>query len=215
MPIVHGVNASPFVRKVRVVLAEKGIEYELNPVMPLGDNPEYRRKSPLGKIPCFEDGDYVLPDSSCIAAYLERTQPEPALYPADAKEHGRALWYEEYADTKLAEVCGTVFFQRVVSAKILKTGCDEAAVENAVKELQPPVFDYLEGEVEEGGEGIVGGRFGIADISLASPVVNLQHAGFDIDAARWPKLSAYVERVLARPSYKTIVEEERASFSAL
>ena len=68
MPTVLGVNASPFVRKVRVALAEKGIDYELNPVMPIGQSPEYLRKSPLGKVPCYEDGDFTLPDSSCIIA---------------------------------------------------------------------------------------------------------------------------------------------------
>jgi glutathione S-transferase len=57
--------------------------------------------SPLGKIPCFQDGDYTLPDSSCIIAYLERTNPRPALYPEDPKEYGRALFLEEYADSRL------------------------------------------------------------------------------------------------------------------
>ena len=95
MPTLHGVSLSPFVRKVRVALAEKSIAYEQVPVMPFNQTDEYFAKSPLGKIPCWEDGEFVLPDSSAIIAYLERVHPEPALYPSDPKEFGRALWYED------------------------------------------------------------------------------------------------------------------------
>ncbi len=214
MPKIHGVNASPFVRKARVVLTEKGIEYELIPVMPIGVSDEYRKISPLGKIPCYQEGDYCLPDSSCICAYLERVHPEPAMYPADPQEYGRALWYEEYADTKLVESVTPVFFQRIVQARILKQEPDQAAIDRCLNELVPPVLDYLEGEVGEG-EGIVGARFSIADVAIASPFVNLEHAGERVDAGRWPKLAAYVERVCARPSFKGIIEEEKAALASL
>ena len=214
MPKLHGVNASPFVRKTRVVLEEKGVAYELEPVMPIGVSDEFRKLSPLGKIPCWQDGDYTLPDSSCICAYLERKHPDPPLYPDDPEVLGRALWYEEYADTKVVEVLTTVFFQRVVQARIMRQEPDEARVRQALDELIPPVFDYLEGEVGHG-DAIVGGGFGIADIALASPFVNLAHAGERVDSGRWPQLAAYVERVLARPSFKSLIDEEKAALGSL
>jgi glutathione S-transferase len=214
MPKLHGVNASPFVRKTRVVLGEKGIAYELEPVMPIGVSDEFRRISPLGKIPCWEDGDFTLPDSSCICAYLERKFPDPPLYPSDAEQFGRALWYEEYGDTKVVEVLTTVFFQRVVQAKIMRQEPDEERVRHALAELIPPVFDYLEGEVGEG-DGIVGGRFGIADVALVSPFANFHHAGETVDGDRWPRLTAYVERVLGRPTFKALIDEEKAAFASL
>lgn len=214
MPTLHGVNASPFVRKTRVVLEEKGIAYELEPVMPIGVSDDFRRISPLGKIPCYQDGDYTLPDSSCICAYLEKKHPDPALYPDDPEAFGRALWYEEYGDTKLVEALGTVFFQRVVQAKIMRQEPDEERVRHVLSEWVPPVFDYLEQEVGDGG-GIVGGRFGIADIALASPFVNFDHAGEGVDAGRWPRLAAYVQRMLSRPSFEKLVDEEKAAFASL
>ncbi len=212
MPILHGVNASPFVRKVRVALAEKGIDYELNPVMPMGVSDEYKQKSPLGKIPCWEDGDYLLPDSSCIIAYLDKTHPNPSLYPSDAASFGRAVWYEEYADTKLIEVCTPVFVERVVKAKILKQPVDEERIASVRENDQPPVFDYLEGQLADR-EYLAGGRFSIADIATASPFVNLMHGGATVDASRWPKLVAYLERIHSRPSFKALIEEEKAAFS--
>ncbi len=210
MPIIHGVNASPFVRKTRVAFAEKGIDYDLNPVMPFGQTAEYLAKSPLGKVPCYEDGDFILPDSSCIIAYIERAHPDPALYPSDPKEFGRALWYEEYADTRLVENLAVPFFERVVKG-MLKQETDEARVKKVLAEDIPPVFDYLEGEIGDR-EVLVGTHFSVADIAICSPFVNFMHAGESVDAARGPRLAAYVERIHARPSFKALIEEEKAQF---
>jgi glutathione S-transferase len=215
MPILHGVNASPFVRKVRVALSIKGIDYELNPVMPIGVSDEYKQKSPLGKIPCWEDGDFTLPDSSCIIAYLEKLQPEPALHPSDPRELGRALFLEEYGDSKLAETVGPFFFERIVKGKIMKAEPDEARLAKVLAEELPPVFDWLESQVPESGDAIVGGRFSIADIGIATQLVNGRHAGLDVDASRWPHLAAYCDTVLGNPYFKPIVEEETAQFGAM
>src|SRR2546422_5505554 len=98
MPTVYGIPLSPFVRKVRVAMAEKGLKYDLDPVIPVNVSPEYRKISPLGKVPAFRDGDRTLADSSVICSYLERTHPNPPLYPTDPYDYARALWFEEYAD---------------------------------------------------------------------------------------------------------------------
>jgi glutathione S-transferase len=213
MPVIHGVSPSPFVRKVRVAMAEKGLDYELEPVMPGNVPDSFREISPLGKIPVYQDGDFVLPDSSAIIAYLERAYPEPSLYPKDARDLGRALWFEEYADTKMIEVISPVFSQRFIQRVLFKQESDEAIVEQQMTQLVPPVFDYLEGQVPETG-WMVGDAFGIADIALGTTFVNLRHGGESIDATRWPRLSAYADRVLARESFATLIAEEEAAFPA-
>ncbi len=212
MPVlIHGVSPSPFVRKVRVAMAEKGLDYELVHVMP-GNVPEsFKKISPLAKVPVYQDGDFVLPDSSVIIAYLEREKPDPPLYPEDARQLGRALWFEEYADTKVVEVIAPIFSQRFVQRVLFKQGSDEAIVERQMKLLVPPVFDYLETETPEQG-WMVGASFGIADIALGTVFVQLRHCGEAIDPARWPRLAAYAERVLARPSFAALVAEEEAAF---
>ena len=73
MPTVLGVNLSPFVRKVRVALAEKGVPYDLVPVFPQAADEEFRKISPLGKVPALRDGDKGFSDSSVINLYLERS----------------------------------------------------------------------------------------------------------------------------------------------
>jgi len=209
--ILHGVNVSPFVRKVRVALAEKNIPYELKPQVPFGQPPEYFAISPLGKVPCFQDGDFTLPDSSCIIAYLEKVHPKPALYPEDPKQYGRALFLEEYADSRLVETLGPVFFQRGVRRVIFKQEPDETIVRKKIDEEAPKVLDWLEGQVGDR-EWLSGARFGIADLAVASPFVNYGHAGEAVDPKRWPRLAAYLQRVHARPSFKALIEEERQTF---
>ncbi|HKJ23806.1 MAG TPA: glutathione S-transferase family protein [Myxococcota bacterium] len=213
--VIHGVPPSPFVRKVRVFLAEKNVPYELKTQQPFNPPPEYLAKSPLGKIPCLEEGDFAVPDSSAICAYVERTHPEPALYPSDPKEFARAVWLEEFADSKLAEVCGGPFFQRVVRPLFFQQDPDEAVVAKIVSEGQPPAFDYLEGQLEDGSEDLVGGRLTIADVATGSMLAQLIHAGLDVDAQRWPKLAAYRDRLHARPSFKACIEQEKQIFASM
>lgn len=212
MLTVLGVNASPFVRKVRVFLAEKRVPYELEPVIPFGVSAEFKKLSPLGKIPVLRDGDATVCDSSVICAYLERRHAEPALYPSEPYAYARALWFEEFADTALAGAIGPkVFLQRVVNPLFFDKPTDEAMVRTALDEDLPPLFDYLESELGDG-EGIVGGRFSIADVAIASPIVNLHHAREGIDPQRWPKLARHVAAVHERPTFRALIEEERAQF---
>jgi len=212
MLTVYGANPSPYVRKVLVALAEKNLEYKLEPLMPFNVSDEFKKMSPLGKIPVLQDGDTTLPDSSVICAYLERKFPEPALYPKDPHAYGRALWFEEYADTAMVSVIGPkIFAQRIINPLIFKKPCDEEAVQKAIDEELPPLFDYLQGQLGDG-DGIVAGRFSIADVAIASPLVNMQHARCSIDAQRWPKLAKHIAAVHERPSFRAAIEAERKFF---
>jgi len=77
MPIVHGGVPSPFVKKVCAFLAEKGVAFEQRSLAPFPKSPELLAMNPLGKIPIYQDGELMLPDSSAICAYVERVQPKP------------------------------------------------------------------------------------------------------------------------------------------
>src|SRR5262249_23996214 len=92
--LVLGASVSPFVRKVRSFINEKGLAYEHDPVNPFSPPDGWREVSPLGRIPALRDGERTLADSSVVCAYLERRFPAPALYPSDPFEYARALWFE-------------------------------------------------------------------------------------------------------------------------
>lgn len=211
MPTLYGAGLSPFVRKVRVVLAEKNVAHDHDPVVPFNVSDEYKRISPLGKIPAYRDGDLALADSSAICAYLEKVHAKPALYPSDPADFGRALWFEEWADTALAQVVGAkIFFPRVVAPRFFNQPADETAIAQAIATDVPPLFDYLEGQLGDR-EWLVGNAFSIADVAVGSLLANFRLAGESIDATRWPKLARYVARVHERPSFRTFIAEDRGA----
>ena len=211
MPTLYGAGLSPFVRKVRVVLAEKGIAYDHDPVVPFNVSAEYKAISPLGKIPAYKDEHGALADSSVICAYLEKRHPTPALYPSDPYQYARALWFEEYGDGGLVPVTGAkIFFPRIVAPRFFNQPADEAAVQKAIDEDLPPLLAYLESQLT--GDWLVGSSFSIADIGIGTQFVNLRLAGVSVDTQKFPKLARYIARVHERPSFKTLIDEDRAAF---
>lgn len=210
MTTLYGVPVSPFVRKVIITLELKGVDYSLQPVTPMSLPEGYEKLHPLKKIPAFVDDDASLADSSVICDYLEEKYPEPCLRPGDAAQRANGRWIEEFADTKLIEKIGPpIFFQRVVRPAFLQESCDEEMVQNALNNDLPELFDYLETKVN-GAEFLQNQTITLSDIALVCPLINLYLAGESVDAARWPKLAAYYEFVVAHPAVAKCIEQEKA-----
>lgn len=218
MPTLYGAPVSPFVRKVMVALAEKGIAYEHDPVVPAIAPAEFKRVSrdvsPLGRIPAYRDGDFSVADSSVIIAYLERVKPSPALYPSDAKDYARALWFEEYGDSGLAPVIGgRIFFEKIAAPLFFKRPTNESVVSKAISEELPPLLGYLEQQLGNGG-WLVGGNFTIADIGVATHFAQASFCGVSPDAKQYPRLNAYIDRALARASFADAIAKAKAMLGA-
>jgi glutathione S-transferase len=201
--IVYGTSVSPFVRKVLVALAEKGVAYDHKPVAFHADDPGFRAASPVGKIPAIDDGGYLLPDSSAILHYIEARHPAPSLIPTDAKARGRAVWFDKFGDTELFPTLIIPFVERFLKPRLMKQDCDEARAQRTIDEKFPPLFDYLESQLT--GDFLVGDAFSIGDIAVATVFHNLRLAKYEVDAGRWPKLAAWVARTLDRPSFVTAI----------
>lgn len=190
-----GNPVSPYVRKILAICAVKGIEVAIDPITPFRGDERFSEISPLRRIPVWIEGDVTLCDSSIIAQYIEETRPEPSVLPASATDRARARWIEEYADTRLFDVLGwKLFFQLAIKPRILKEESDRAAVEKAKAVEIPETFDYLETVMPEEGF-LFGSEAGLADFSLAPAFLNARVVGTEVDAARWPKLAAWLGRV--------------------
>jgi glutathione S-transferase len=208
--IVFGTSVSPFVRKVLIAAAEKGIAIETRPTNPRSsEDADFIQASPFRKMPALKDGDYTLCDSTAIIAYMEAKHPSPALIPLEARARGKAIWFEELADTIMAAANSKIFFNRIIGPKFLNIPCNEAEALEAQTNSLPPIYGYLEGVVPDSGF-LVGDSISIADIAVTSMIVNLTHASAPVDAARYPKLAAYFARMSARPSVAGLVAAERA-----
>lgn len=195
MIIVHGVPLSPFARKVYLALRYKGLEFEIKMVPPGDTSEEFKKISPLSKIPVLEHDGFTTPDSSVILRYLDQQFPDKPLYPSDPKMQARATWLEEFGDTKLIENLGPIFFQRYFRVKFLNEESDESVVKQKIQTDLPPILSYLESVLPETGYA-VGDHFTVADIGLLSPLINGRVGKYMPDAVTYPKLAAYFDRLL-------------------
>ncbi len=199
--IVYGSSLAPAARKVLAFIAEKGLDAEHRPVAPHDASPGFKLVSPFGQIPAFSDDDVDLCDSAAICHYLERRYPDPPLFPADARSYGRMVWFDQFADHFL----GTAECKIVINLVVKPMRGEEAdmqAVRTAANEELPPLFDYLESEID--GAFLVGKTLSLADLAVASPFASLKVAGHVPDAGRWPRLDNYVRTILERASMSKI-----------
>ena len=205
-----GAPLSPFVRKAVIVAAEKNLDYEYDPrPSPLGWTEDFEKINPLKRIPALlPDPDnitYAINDSSAICAYFEKLQPEPALYPSDAEAYGRALWLEEAADTDLANKIGMLVFRPVFFNLAGAKAADIDGAKDGFEKLSELLLPYLESQIGDA-DWFAGDMFSIADIAVASQLMNLNMVGFAVPEDRFPNLRAHYERCIERPSIAACIE---------
>ncbi|MCO2349548.1 hypothetical protein FA362_31490, partial [Pseudomonas aeruginosa] len=92
--------------------------------------------------------------------------------------------------------------------------CEENDVRRALEEKLPAHFDYLENHLD-GRAFFVGERLTLADLAIASQLVNLRHAGENLDEQRWPALAAHFARMLERPAMQALLPGERRTLDKL
>ena len=203
---LYGVPLSVHTRKVQLALRAKGIEHELQvviPVMPDTLPEHWNRLSPTGLIPVIEDGGFTLPDSGAIIQYLDAIHTGTPLIPADPQPRGRALWFEAYLGGFFRDVMHPLFHQRVV-APMRGAAPDTVVIDHALSGLAPRYFEYLDSEISE--KWLVGDTMTVADISVGSNLVLFHYLGES--TGRYPALSAYFRELLTTPVFLEQLQDE-------
>jgi glutathione S-transferase len=204
--IIMGARVSPFVRKVLVFAAAKGIAVEVRPGGFGQGGDTFAQASPFGKIPALQDGDFLISDSTAIVTYMDALHPEPNLVPTEARARARTIWYEEYADTIVQPIGAEIFFNRLV-APFMGMACDPAAADRAEVQKIPAMYDYLEEILPESGY-LVEDRFTLADIAVACPLINIGYCSDGLNGGGWPRLAAWLKTICALPSFAAVLEAE-------
>ena len=129
---IYGVPISVHTRKVIIVALHKGLDHEVQPVVPV--IPEslpanWRSLSPTGLIPVMTDDAFTLADSTAICAYLDRQYPDSPVYPRTARDHARALAFEQYACHLVAELVRPLFRETVVHPRMRNLPSDPARIQ--------------------------------------------------------------------------------------
>ena len=214
MIVIYGTSISPYVRKALVFAIEKGIAFEPRPGGPRAADPDFARASPFGKIPALTDGEFGLADSSAIVTYLEALAPEPNLIPVEPRARARTVWFDEFGDTIAWGCGGKIAFARLVGPRFMGVQTDLAAADEAQRTEFPKLMDYLESVAPAASGYLVEDRFTLADIAVASPLATLMLGDCRMDANTHPRAHAYVSRIWERPSFATLMAQEKAMMAA-
>ncbi len=103
MLTLYDADRCPYCARARIVLAEKGVEYETVQI-DLSDRPAWiYEKNPTGRVPVLEEDSFVLPESPVIMEYLEERYPEPALLPPDPGDRARVRLVIDRFDLNLGD----------------------------------------------------------------------------------------------------------------
>ena len=207
MLTIYGVPISVHVRKTLVTANLKGIPHQVEPVIPFNPPPGWTSLSPTGLIPAMKDGDFTLAESTAICSYLEDREPAPSIFAADAAQQSRILFFDGYAGHVFRTLVHGLFFQKVITPVILKGKTDQAVVDGILTTVRPKVFGYLEGQVA--GRFLIGNSLTLADIAIASNLINFQYLGLAIPRTEYPKLARYATDMASLDVFTTTLDNER------
>lgn len=235
----HG-DLSSCSQRVRVTLAEKGLEWESHPIdIPKMEHatPEYQAIHPKGLVPAFVDNGTLLIESCDIIQYLDETYPGAALMPADRDQRAEAVKWIEAADRaqddlkllsheflfrdrrsmseeEVERFCSSHQNEKLVSfmREYQSTDMfDRDKIDEAVNRTDAG-FQAIDSAVAEQ-DWIVGNNFTLADVAWMPNVHRMALMDWPLD--NYPSLMKWFERVQARPSYQSgLVAFEPAAVKA-
>ncbi|MGB7951860.1 MAG: glutathione S-transferase family protein [Candidatus Binatia bacterium] len=188
--------ASSNSRKVRVVLLEKGLEFErvnIDLTKREQKSPEYLKIHPFGTVPALDDEGFVVYDSTIINEYLEDEYPYPPLMPKDSEGRARARMMEDLRDSHFNPAAGQL------NRELRKPeGERDSKVLEQARGRIAECFDRIEKELE--GREYLAGPFSLADIAFIPNIDTLDRIQVQIDP-KYKNLLAWIARLKARPSF--------------
>jgi glutathione S-transferase len=197
---LYDFKSSPNCQRVKVVLAEKNLPYEIVPIDLRAQEqktPDYLKMNPYGKVPVLTDDATVLYESCVINEYLEEKYPNPPLMPKEPGQKAKARILIDYGMTHFDGP-----YQKL-RMELMKEQKDQnpQVIDGAKSELKK-LLQRLENEI--GAQQYLMGDFSLVDADLLPRFTRLEGFGVLPDPSL-PRLGKYLERVKARPSVKAIL----------
>jgi glutathione S-transferase len=177
---LYDADRCPYCARTRIVLAEKGVEYETT-VVDLDDRPGWiYEKNPLGRVPVIEEDTFVLAESAVINEYLDERYPEPALLPADPAVRALARMlifrFDELSRPYYALRRGDEGARERLDAQLAKL--------DALLDAQP---------------FLTGSEFGLADVAYVPWILRARDR-MGVELAPFAALAEWLDRLSQRPS---------------
>ena len=195
-----GSLTSPYVRKVRVVLAEKKIEYKFVEDDVWGPGAQIGSFNPLSKVPCLvmEDGG-VIYDSRVIVEYVDTLTPVGRLIPASGRERAEVRTWEALADGTM-DAAATARLEQAWPGRAPQQRC-QAWIERQMAKIHGALNAMSVGLGES--TWLCGNHLSLADIAVGSALGYVAFRNPEIDwRADYPNLHRLYERLMQRASFR-------------
>ncbi len=227
---------SPCAQKVRIVLAEKGLDWVHHHVdLPSKENlkPEYLKLNPLGVVPTLVHNNLPVIESSIICEYLDDYYPEKTLKPESSYARAKMRFWMKHVDNKLHPSCGALQWPLVMRPKMMeKTEAEREALLNQIPEkprrerqkrlvklgLDAPdvadaarVYARTIADMElalKDHKWIVSDEFSLADVCLAPYFQTVYQFGWTELFVDSPRVADWFARCQARSSYQQAVSDD-------
>ena len=192
---LYGSPTSPYVRKARVLIAEKKLPVEFVDEDPWADDSRIPGRNPLGKVPALEiePGNYLF-ESVLVIHYLDHVDGK-TITPKDPAGYWQAQWWQALGNGMVDAAVARVLEGRRPHDKQMpeKLAREEARIHRAMATAEARF---------RGGDYLVGSRFTLADLMMG---VAMQYVDFRYAhdwRAKCPKLTEWLEGISGRKSFK-------------
>jgi glutathione S-transferase len=193
-PKLYNTQRCPYARRTRIVLHEKGIDFDVHEVDLSNKDEEFLSVSPYGKVPVVAIDGITLYESNVVNEYLDEVHEIPRLMPANPEKRALARSWMAFADD--------YFFPFIFRMSMgSQRGFSEEQIQEAREKLQDSL-SRLERQLE--GKEYLVGEYSLADIAHAGNFHRLRELAErgDIPLQKHPNVVAWMERLESRESYK-------------
>jgi|TARA_B110000908_G_scaffold47449_1_gene57906 RNA polymerase-associated protein len=179
-------SVDPFSHRCRIVLFEKGMDFEVIDVDLSNKTEDLAVLNPYGSVPVLVERDLVLSEANIINEYIDERFPHPQLMPADPVMRARArLFLYSFEQDLFSHVKDLESSDEAVAAKARKT----------VRDNLTQIVPILSRQ-----EYLLGDEYSMLDVAVTPLLWRLEHYGIQMPSQAAPLLK-YAERLFARPLY--------------
>ena len=206
MRLLYHLLLSPFSRKVRVVLGEKDLPFDLRAEKVWQRRPEFLALNPAAQVPVLvEDDGTVIADSGVITEYLEEVYPKPGLMGSDAKTGAEVRRLVAWFDLKFYREVTRNLTGEKVQKRFLGLGEPSSEAIRAGHANLPVHLDYI-AWLTERRNWLAGDFFSLADVAAAAHISTLDYIG-DVPWDKHGPAKDWYARIKSRPSFRPLLAD--------
>ena len=186
MMTLYSGTTCPYSQRCRIVLFEKGMDFEVIDVDMSSRPEDLAVINPYNRVPVLVERDLVLYEANIINEYIDERFPHPQLMPADPVMRARArLFLHNFEDQLFSHIAD------IESGNAKAAAAARAIIRDNLAQLAP-IFSKQ--------EYMLGEEFSMLDVAIAPLLWRLGHYGIELPKQAAPLLK-YAERIFSRPAY--------------